>query len=224
MIKAVLYDFDGTLADTDQIIVNSWQHVYETYEGEKHPVDEIYATFGEPLRDSMKKAFPDYDTDDVIETYREYQYKIFDAQIRMHKNAYMMVTMVKAAGIKSAVVTSRLRYTTMKGLKAFGLDDFFDTVVTVEDVTKAKPDPETAYVALERLGVGEDEALMLGDTAYDIKCAHNAGVKAVLATWSLSASGRKKEEDEEPDFVIADPVELIPVIRELSGGTIVHVD
>ncbi|MGI6203667.1 MAG: HAD-IA family hydrolase [Anaerovoracaceae bacterium] len=224
MIKAVLYDFDGTLADTNDLIVNSWQHVYETLEGEKHPVDEIYATFGEPLRDSMAAAFPDWDTDEVVDIYRQYQYKIFDGQIRMCKNAYMMVTMVKAAGIKSAVVTARLKYTTMRGLKIFGLDDFFDAVVTREDVEKSKPDPESALKALEIIGAAPEEALMLGDTIHDIRCAHNAGVTAVLANWGMSSTGKDAEGEDAPDFVINDPVELIPVIRELSGGEITHID
>ena len=87
-ITTVLYDFDGTLVDTNQVIVESWQHAFTEIEGQPRPVEEIYATFGEPLADSMARMFPDPEA--AIKIYREYQYANFESRIRMCRNAMIM--------------------------------------------------------------------------------------------------------------------------------------
>ncbi|MCI2061260.1 MAG: HAD-IA family hydrolase [Eubacteriaceae bacterium] len=214
-ITTVLYDFDGTLVDTNQVIVESWQHAFMAMEGQQHPVEEIYGTFGEPLADSMERMFADSDPEEAIRVYREYQYDNFESQIRMCRNAMVMLTMIKAEGYKSGIVTSRLAHTTMRGLKKFGIDDFFDTIVAVDDCTKAKPDPEPVLKALERVGSEPQEAVMLGDTIHDIRCAHNAGVKAVLADWGVTDPLKNAEREDMPEFTIEDPIQLLGVIRSM---------
>lgn len=214
-ITTVLYDYDGTLMDTNQIIIDSWQHTFMTLEGKKHPEEEIYATFGEPLRDSMEAMFPDQDPDKAVDIYREYQYGHYESQIKMCPNAIVMLTMIKAAGYKSALVTARLKYTTMKGLEKFGLEKFFDTIVTCDECEKSKPDPEPALTALRQLGAKPEEAVMLGDTINDIKCAKNAGVISVFAGWAKADSARNAEGADAPDHEIDDPMQMLGLVNSL---------
>ena len=121
---------------------------------------------------------------------------------------------VKARGYKTALVTSRLGFTTEQGLKKYGIDKCFDVIVTADDTTRHKPDPEPVNIALGKLGSTAEEAVMLGDTMFDIFCAKNAGVKSVLVSWSMALGGRTIEDmgNEAPDYIIEKPEELFEII------------
>ena len=93
---------------------------------------------------------------------------------------------------------------------------YFDEIITVEDVTKAKPDPEILLTMLERLGSKPKTSVMTGDTRWDIGCANNAGATSVLVGWSQALAGKTKEDftgNEVPDFIINTPEELLTIIE-----------
>ena len=81
--KGVLFDFDGTIMDTNEIILGSWRHVYQTLFQRDPDYKEITWTFGEPLFDSMAHMFPDRDPNEMVELYREYQRHIYNKPIHM---------------------------------------------------------------------------------------------------------------------------------------------
>ena len=74
----------------------------------------------------------------------------------------------------------------MQGLEKYEIKDYFDTVLTADDTTRHKPDPQPINITLEKLGSVPENAIMLGDTIFDLLCAKNAGVKSVLVSWSLA--------------------------------------
>lgn len=76
-IDTVLFDFDGTVMDTNDVIMKSWQHTFKTLTGEEGDEKYILSTFGEILEDSMKRTFPNHDTKKVVEIYRSYHYGKF---------------------------------------------------------------------------------------------------------------------------------------------------
>ena len=125
-----------------------------------------------------------------------------------------LICEVKARGYKTALVTSRLYNTTMQGLEKYAIKQYFDVIITANDTTKHKPDPEPVNITLEKLGSKPENTIMLGDTLFDLLCAKNAGVKSVLVSWSLVLGGKTKEDlgDAAPDYILEKPEDLLEII------------
>ncbi len=210
-IKAVLFDFDGTIMDTNEVIINSWQHTFRSLKGKEADVNMLLGTFGEPLEISIDKMLPEFSRDDAMRIYREYQYCNFKGLISLFPGVVEILRELKGKDIKTAIVTSRLRRTTMEGIEKFDLHDFFDTVVTMEDTKKHKPDAEPAFEALRRLDIEAERAIMVGDSKFDIMCARNAGVKSVLVDWSVAAQAESGIENK-ADFKIRSLKELLDFV------------
>lgn len=210
-IKAVLFDFDGTIMDTNEVIINSWQHTFRSLKGKEADVNLLLGTFGEPLEISIDKMLPEFSRDDAMRIYREYQYCNFKGLISLFPGVVEVLRELKEKDIKTAIVTSRLRRTTMEGIEKFDLHDFFDTVVTMEDTKKHKPDAEPAFEALRRLDIEAERAIMVGDSKFDIMCARNAGVKSVLVDWSVAAQAESGIENK-ADFKIRSLKELLDFV------------
>lgn len=210
-IKAVLFDFDGTIMDTNEVIINSWQHTFRNLTGKEADVNMLLGTFGEPLEISIDKMLPEFSRDDAMRIYREYQYCNFKGLISLFPGVVEVLRELKEKDIKTAIVTSRLRRTTMEGIEKFDLHDFFDTVVTMEDTKKHKPDAEPAFEALRRLDIEAERAIMVGDSKFDIICARNAGVKSVLVDWSVAAQAESGIENK-ADFKIRSLKELLDFV------------
>lgn len=213
-INTVLFDFDGTIMDTNDVIIKSWQYTYKKLLGREEPVENLLKTFGEPLDVTLPKVFPDIPVEESIEVYRGYQRANFQNLIQLFPGMKELLAEVKARGYKTALVTSRLGFTTEQGLKKYGIDECFDVIVTADDTTKHKPDPEPINIALGKLGAVPEEAVMLGDTMFDILCAKNAGVRSVLVSWSMALGGKTIEDmgDDAPDHIIYKPEELFEII------------
>ena len=213
-IDTILFDFDGTIMDTNDVILQSWQHTFRTLTGKEGNEDEILVTFGEPLEISIRNFFPEIPVEESIAVYRRFQYDNFLSLIELFPGMKELVAEVKQRGYKVGLVTSRLKFTTMQGIEKFGLAEYFDDVVTAEDTTKYKPDPEPILVMLDKLGSKPENAVMLGDTLFDIRCARNAGVQSILVSWSLALGGKSAADlgADAPDHIINRPEELFDVI------------
>ncbi|MBK5254019.1 MAG: HAD family hydrolase [Peptostreptococcaceae bacterium] len=210
--KAVIFDFDGTIMDTNDLILNSWQHTFNHYEGKKRGKEEIYSTFGETLDYSMKNLLPNVETNEAIEKYREYQIAHSEEEIKLFDGIVELLEELKSRGLVLSIVTSRLRNTTMKYLKSFNLLDYFDVIVTCDDTNVHKPKPEPALIALKQLDVKKEETIMVGDTRFDIGCANNAGIDSVLVNWGVAYRQENLPSEFIPKYVINKPMELLEVI------------
>ena len=211
-IRAVLFDFDGTVANTNRLVLDSWQHTYRTLTGREADEAVIKATFGEPLPVSMEKAFPDTPTDEAIAVYRDHQKDIYEEMIEAFEGMPELMKALKEKGYLVAIVTSRMRNSTLIGLRKFGVMEDIDCIVTCEDTDKHKPDPEPVLIALERLSVSAEEALMVGDSMFDIKCARNAGVKSVLVEWAEAATEEDRNGPDAPEYIIGRAEDLFEIL------------
>ena len=213
-IDTVLFDFDGTVMDTNDVILMSWQHTFRTLRNREEPQENLVKTFGEPLETTMKKFFPDVPVEESVNIYRSFHHDNFSRLIKLFPGMKELIAEVKRRGYKTGLVTSRLLRTTMQGLEAYGIKEYFDIIITAEDTTRHKPDPQPINIALEKLGSVAERSVMLGDTTFDMLCAKNAGVSPVLVSWSLALKGKAREELGEacPDFIITDPKELLSII------------
>jgi pyrophosphatase PpaX len=215
MINTILWDFDGTLLNTNDVILESWQHTYEHYYGKRMPVEHITKCFGEPLLVTMAREFPDVPPRDSAEVYREYQKDIAYTWAKSIPGVFELVEYLKDKGYKQCIVTSRTTESTLRYLDLFDKKDLFDGMVTCDDTEKHKPEPEPILLGLEKMKSAKDEALMIGDGVFDVKCANNAGVKSVLVGWRITDTDNAVIEDAVHDFETETPEDLKKLIESL---------
>lgn len=183
MFAGVLFDFDGTIVDTSELVIKSFQYTLAPYLGRVVAPEEVYPYFGVPLKDGLAAFVPDRLTE-MLPVYRRFSADKFDSLVRLCPGVREGLERLRQAGIKLGVVTSRVRDTTLYGLQLFDLTSFFPVVVTAEDVASHKPGPEPVRRGLELLGVEAGAAAMIGDSPHDIQAARAAGVTSVAAGWS----------------------------------------
>ena len=187
MIDTVIFDFDGTLADTNQLIINSFKHIYCKFHDGKCDEDYILSTFGEPLELTLRRDFGAYSFEDVIASYRDYQVERFENDVKLYETVEETVKYFVQNNIKIGIATSRLRGSTLSALKKFDMDKYFQVVISADDVTKHKPDKEPLIKAISELNSTPENTLYVGDSKFDMECAINAGVSPVLVGWQKNS-------------------------------------
>ena len=217
MINTVLFDFDGTLVNTNDVIIASWQHTYMYYLGREESLEKITACFGEPLLLTMEREFPEVDPRESAEVYRNFQKENADELVKIFPGIEELLEGLKTDGFRMGVVTSRTRESAQRYMDMFGIGDFFEEMVSCDDTEIHKPNPEPILLCLKKMGITAEEALMVGDSPFDIKCANNAGVKSVLVGWRITGDGQTLIDDAREDFTISEPSELVGVLKRLNG-------
>lgn len=207
---AVLFDLDGTLADTVDLIVRCFRHTMSVHHAVAPPEEAWLRTIGRPLRDQLRIFTDDEDeVEAMARTYSTYQKSIHDDWVRPFPAARETVEALREQGVAVAVVTSKRRQMTGRTLRVCGLDGLFQTLVCADDVARGKPHPEPVHRALRELGlVGrEGEVLFVGDAPYDIQAGRAAGVRTAAVTWSTYP--RETLEEAGPDLWIGGLPELV---------------
>lgn len=217
MINTVLFDFDGTLVNTNDVIIASWQHTYMYYLGREESLEKITACFGEPLLLTMEREFPEVDPRESAEVYRNFQKENADELVKIFPGIKELLESLKTDGFRMGVVTSRTRESAQRYMDMFGIGDYFEEMVSCDDTDIHKPNPEPILLCLKKMGITAEEALMVGDSPFDIKCANNAGVKSVLVGWRITGDGQTLIDDAREDFTISEPLELVGVLKRLNG-------
>lgn len=214
MINTVLFDFDGTLVNTNDVIIASWQHTYRHYLGREESLERITSCFGEPLLITMEREFPGVDPEEAADVYRDYQKLKADELVKVFEGIPELLEALKQAGYRIAIVTSRTRESAERYLDMLGLGNYFEDMVSCEDTNIHKPNPEPILLCLKKLGISRDEAIMVGDSPFDIKCANNAEVKSVLVDWRITSDNGAVISDARADYEIAEPMDLMAVLAE----------
>lgn len=210
-INTVLFDLDGTLLDTSFVILESFQHTYRTLTGKEKEREYIIKAFGEPLQVTMEREFSSQ-AEEAIKTYRSFHHDCFEELIGIFPGICEVIKALYENGCKLGIVTSRLRKTTLIGLKKYDLEKYFQYIGTADDTDKHKPDPAPVLLALERLGSRPEETIMIGDSIFDIKCAKNAGIKSAVVKWSEFAE--EVCELEKPDYIIEKAEDILDILEK----------
>ena len=183
-IRAVLYDFDGTLADSTELIMRCYRHTMATHLGQAPPDEEWLSGFGTPLETQIARfARTPAEHDAMLATYREHQDELHDTLLRPFPGAAETVVELERRGVALALVTSKLRRSTLRGMDLCGITRHFPVIITPEDVRNPKPHPEPVLAALERLGVSAAETVFVGDSPHDIASGRQAGTRTAAALW-----------------------------------------
>ncbi|MCB2294967.1 pyrophosphatase PpaX [Clostridium algoriphilum] len=212
-IKNILFDVDGTLLDTNELIIQSFQHTYKKHLNKQVGKEQIIKSFGEILKFTIDREFGD-DSYEAIKTYRTFQLGNFEKLITIHEGVKEGVAELHRLGYKLGVVTSRLNNSAIMGLKHFGLMDYFDSIIGADDTEIHKPDPTPAFMALAELGGKLEETILVGDTQFDVLCGKNAGITSVVVGWS--ALPRDMILKYEPDYIVESMEELISLVQKLK--------
>lgn len=191
-LSAVIFDLDGTLINTNALIIASFRHTYATCLGREVPVAEIESSFGEPLVQTMLRyAGGDRcQAEHMVNVYRAFNSANHDAMTTGFPGVAEGMQRLHDAGIRLAVATSKYTQMALRGLQLFGLDALVETVVGMDHVSRHKPDPESCLLALARLGVaGGPNVAMIGDSTLDLEAGRRAGLRTVAVGWSALDPG-----------------------------------
>ncbi|MBM7585980.1 pyrophosphatase PpaX [Bacillus pakistanensis] len=208
-ITTILFDLDGTLINTNELIISSFLHTLDYYFPNKYGRDDVLPFMGPPLEESFQKVNPDT-VDEMVKRYRAYNLENHDLLVTEFEGVYETVKTLYENGYKLAIVSTKTRNGVLKGLKLTKLDKFFDVVITLDEVEHAKPHPEPIEKALEQLGASAGETIMVGDNHHDILAGKNAGTFSAGVAWS--AKGREHLAGFEPDFMLKEMADLLDVV------------
>ena len=208
---AYLFDADGTLIDTRELICRSFAHMGETMGVEMPCRDYIESTIGLPVRTQTRDLLgPDREDEfyeRAIKAYSDYMMDVYRDYLAAFPGVVDGLAELAERGKKLAVVTSRRRNSLELFMDTLGLSRFFSVVVTADDTATHKPDPEPAKLALKLLDADPAGAVFVGDAEFDVLCGKGAGTDAAFVVWGGMDHTQWKTQ---PDFVAESFGDLLP--------------
>jgi pyrophosphatase PpaX len=181
-----LFDFDGTLVDTHGVILDCYRHAALQVLGEELPGDVIEANLSRTLREASADVAGDR-AEEFFDVYVAHSMALHADEVGPFEGVTEMLMRLRDDGCRLGIVTSKLRSVVELVLDQVSYGPAFEVIVTVDDTELHKPEPEPILYALERLKVGPDAAIYVGDSPFDILAARAAGVASGAALWGLHA-------------------------------------
>ncbi len=198
-IRAILYDNDGTLVDTHDLILSSMRYSTRKVLGRVIPDEQLMAKVGIPLADQMLDFTDTVEQrDELLRVYREHNHAHHDAAVRLFPGVLEGLKSLHEAGIPMGVVTSKKAPLATRGLKITGAWSYLECLVGPDECPKAKPEPDPILLGASMLGVPAEECVYLGDSPFDIQAGNAAGCVSVAALWGMFT--REDLVPERPDY------------------------
>lgn len=209
-IDTILFDLDGTLIDTNPIIIASFIYTFKKHTGKTYSMDEVLPFIGPPLIDSMR-AVDAEQAEDMMATYIEHNISNHEKYVKAYPTVLETVKKLHEKEFNLGIVTTKITDTAKLGLKITGLDAYFDTVIGLTEVENPKPHPEPIFKALDELGQKPETSLMIGDNYHDIEAGKNAGTKTAGVAWSIK--GGETLEALNPDYMLDKLIDLLEILE-----------
>jgi pyrophosphatase PpaX len=210
-ITTILFDLDGTLIDTNDLIITTYLHTLEKYYPSQFTREDVLPFIGPTLHESFGSIDPER-VEEMILEYRTFNIANHDELVKEFAGVLETVQTLKEKGYKLGIVTTKRHDVTMKGLRLMNLDALFEVIIAYDHVTKTKPDPEPIFKALEQLDSTAEETIMVGDNHHDILAGKNAGTLTAGCAWSIK--GRDYIAKYEPDYILENMMDLITILGE----------
>jgi pyrophosphatase PpaX len=213
---ALLFDLDGTLADSIELLLSSFRHAFAQC-GITPPADAQWiAGIGTPLAAQMRSHVTDEDAvARLLAAYRAHQWAHQDRLLREFPAARDTLELLKARGHPTALVTSKSNELARRSLARLGMSGLMDVVVGFDSCERHKPDPEPVRLALRALARPPADAVFIGDSPHDIAAGNAAGVTTIAALWGPFS--RSAIDDARPAHVLADIRALPDLIEEIEA-------
>ncbi len=215
-LSCVIFDIDGTLARTNDLIFATFNHVAEKHLGRRYEPREIIAHFGPPEEGAVETIFGSAMVPVVMDEMCLYYKEHHQAMAGAHEGIVNVLALLKHHGIRLAVFTGKGRRTAAITLAELGMTTYFEHVVTGNDVASFKPHPEGILQVLTKFGVSPRETVMVGDSMADFNAARGAGVAFAAVLWDAYDHHRVIEAG--PDYCFHAVNEFESWCRSLLNG------
>jgi pyrophosphatase PpaX len=215
----ILFDLDGTLVDTTELILQSFAHAFDVHFPGRLPTrDALVATFGRSLPATLREMADAEGAADaeatgtaMLETYRAFQRLHHDTLIQPFPGVSEMLAALAARGHRLGLVTSKMEGFARRGLRLFGLEGRFEIGIFHDDTPRHKPLPDPLLLAAARAGVPPPDVTYVGDSTHDIVAGRAAGMRTVGVLWGPFP--RAVLESERPDHLVATPDDLAALVN-----------
>lgn len=207
-IRTILFDLDGTLINTNELIVASFNYTFDKY-GLTFTEEEIMSFNGPPLKETFKKI-DQARKKAMLQTYREHNLLHHDDYVTMYPNVMETIKQLKDKQVKLGIVTTKMKKGAMMGLDLTNLTPFFDSIITFDDIVHAKPHPEPVLKGMEQLQGKAESTLMVGDNFHDIEAGKRAGVRTAGVAWA--DKGREYLEAYNPTYMLEDMLDVLKLV------------
>lgn len=192
--RTILFDLDGTLIDSTDLIVDSYHHTFKVHGLPMQSRDEIIEGIGTPLVAVFGKLTDDSATvQQWIATYREFNLGNHDTRVRAFPGVVDMMRQIHRSGRPIGIVTSKNHAGARRGLALVGLEELISVVIGADDVVNHKPHPEPVEKALTALASPATTAAFIGDSHHDVASGKAAGVMTIAVGWGPVARARLLE-------------------------------
>ena len=184
--NTVLFDLDGTILDTNKLILDSFHHAFNDLYEEVPDKKTLTSFFGMTLVEAFSRmARNEKDVDLLISSFREFNLSNHDSSIKIFPEVQNTIIKLKENDFKIGIVTSKLNNTAKRGLNLFDLEKYIDVFIGADDTLIHKPDPFPVMECLRRIGAKGESSFMVGDSPHDITAGRLSGCKTVFVNYSM---------------------------------------
>lgn len=183
-LKLIIFDIDGTLINTDQLVINSYQHVFDILNPNYKLTEEEKISLLGPTLISVYKKYFDVDFNTFLSLYREYSVNNISIDAKLYDDVRLTLITLKKLGYHLCVFTSRYRNSALEVLNAFDLTKYFEVMITLDDVKNPKPSGEGIEIILSKFNYDRNQVLYIGDNETDYMAGKEAKVKTALVSWA----------------------------------------
>lgn len=212
MMKAIIFDFDGTLANTLPICYYAFQSVFKEYDDREITPNEIISMFGPSEVGILRKNLITVRKEEAIDYFYQQYSEYHKDLVKTNQDIHKMVTFLKGMDIKLGIFTGKARRSLDISLEKLGMEGLFDVIITGDDVCKPKPDPEGLVKALTLLKVDSSEAIFVGDSDADIFAGVQANVFTIGVHWLPEY--QTETFSEQPNLLLGSVAEFESYVKE----------
>ena len=212
-VKGILFDNDGTLVDTHDLILESMRYATNEVLGQQIADEALMARVGTPLSEQMKDFTSDPSLqEELLRVYRAYNEERHDGVVCAFPGILEALQALREHGIKLGVVTSKMHALTQRGLEVTGIAPYMDCLVGANDCPIFKPEPDPVLLGCKMLGLEPAECAYIGDSPFDIHAGNAAGCFTVAVLWGMFSEDELAAEH--PDITISAPSQLSNLAKD----------
>jgi phosphoglycolate phosphatase len=206
----VIFDLDGTLVDTAPDIVETIKYILNYFDCEMKTDEEIIRSIGGGARKVLLKSMGDKgeeNIDEALVVFRDYYIENCAIKSTLYPYVTQLLDFLKKNHVRLAICTLKIKEATLRILSELRLVDYFDMIITADDISVPKPDPQGILKILDQLKISTDRAVIIGDTVSDIMAGKNGNIETVGVIYGYDS--QQAIENAKPGFIIKNLIELL---------------
>lgn len=211
--KCIIFDMDGTLTQTNQLIYDSFNHVAEKYIDKRLTPNEVIAFFGPPEKEAVENMIGSKFIEPAMVDYYQFYNNEHNSLAVLYPGIRELLEFLKSKNIIIALFTGKGRRTTDISLEQFNISQYFQMTVTGDDVDEFKPSGNGIKKILEKFSLNSNDVLMVGDAVADFKASRETGVDIASVVWD--SYGKDDVVKLSPDYLFHDVKEFFDWLKQI---------